>query len=335
MAREIRRWWWLPLIVVVALAVKAWLVGAWVAGAAQEQAADAAGVSIDRIEMVDGLNVHLTGFSSAEELDAAIDAVAALDSSWEVSGELAAGLDDTESTTDSAADAVASADADGGIGSQPQLVTMTIDDEQVLLEGAVAGQEVRSDILAAAAAVLGPEAVVDELEIDDQAIPVGGQLTVLGEAADEAQRRTWHDGAAAVASSTGLELVDETAVAAIEDSLNDLFELAPIRFATLSARLGSTSTATLDEAAELVTAARAEIRFRVVGHTDSDGDNSRNQALSERRAKAVVAYLVEVGGVDPARLEAEGRGESEPEVAPERTADDKQRNRRIEWELIE
>lgn len=56
----------------------------------------------------------------------------------------------------------------------------------------------------------------------------------------------------------------------------------------------------------------ADFRFAIIGHTDAKGSASYNQALSERRAKAVVAYLVKVGEIDPGRLEASGKGESEP-----------------------
>ena len=72
----------------------------------------------------------------------------------------------------------------------------------------------------------------------------------------------------------------------------------------------------------------------MVGHTDSDGGDDFNLELSQNRAQAVVDYLVNVREVDPDRLEAEGRGETELKVEPESTPEDKQRNRRIEWELI-
>lgn len=66
----------------------------------------------------------------------------------------------------------------------------------------------------------------------------------------------------------------------------------------------------------------------VVGHTDSTGSDSYNQSLSERRAKSARVYLLEQG-VDPDRVEAVGRGESEP-VATNDTAAGRQENRRVE-----
>jgi outer membrane protein OmpA-like peptidoglycan-associated protein len=54
-------------------------------------------------------------------------------------------------------------------------------------------------------------------------------------------------------------------------------------------------------------------RIQVVGYTDRIGSESYNKALSERRAAAVRDYLV-AAGVAGDRIQAEGRGESEPRV---------------------
>jgi len=72
----------------------------------------------------------------------------------------------------------------------------------------------------------------------------------------------------------------------------------------------------------------ASYRFRIEGHTDTVGDAALNQALSERRAAAVRGFLTSRFGVEPARLEAVGLGESQPDVAtPDETAEP--RNRRV------
>lgn len=84
---------------------------------------------------------------------------------------------------------------------------------------------------------------------------------------------------------------------------------------------------------ETVLAEYAAVPVRVIGHTDAKGDDAYNQALSERRAEAVRAWLAE-RDADRA-LSAVGRGETEP-VAPNETPagrDDeagRQRNRRVE-----
>jgi outer membrane protein OmpA-like peptidoglycan-associated protein len=64
------------------------------------------------------------------------------------------------------------------------------------------------------------------------------------------------------------------------------------------------------------------------GHTDSTGSEEYNQRLSERRAGAVLGYLVS-RGVDAARITALGYGENHP-VATNDTADGRSRNRRVD-----
>ncbi len=66
----------------------------------------------------------------------------------------------------------------------------------------------------------------------------------------------------------------------------------------------------------------------VVGHTDSTGSDSYNQALSERRAASAADYL-HMRGVDRVRIRAEGRGEYEPRASNEDEVG-RQQNRRVE-----
>lgn len=66
----------------------------------------------------------------------------------------------------------------------------------------------------------------------------------------------------------------------------------------------------------------------VMGHTDSTGSDAYNQTLSERRAQAVAAYLINQG-VSSARIATRGYGESQP-VADNSTESGRQANRRVE-----
>ncbi|MBQ8071877.1 MAG: OmpA family protein [Bacteroidales bacterium] len=70
------------------------------------------------------------------------------------------------------------------------------------------------------------------------------------------------------------------------------------------------------------------VRAHVDGHTDNIGTEAYNQNLSEKRAKAIVDYLVEKG-IAASRLSYEGHGFSQP-VAGNDTAEGRQQNRRIE-----
>ena len=75
-----------------------------------------------------------------------------------------------------------------------------------------------------------------------------------------------------------------------------------------------------------------QIKLKLVGHTSSEGDAAFNQKLSEDRAKAAVEFMVSHGGIDASRLEAEGKGSSEPKNAENPMAPE---NRRTEFIVIE
>lgn len=75
-----------------------------------------------------------------------------------------------------------------------------------------------------------------------------------------------------------------------------------------------------------------ELQVEIDGHTDSVGPDAYNQKLSERRAQAVVNYLVEKG-IDMARITAVGFGETQP-VATNDTPEGRQLNRRVEIKFL-
>ncbi len=70
----------------------------------------------------------------------------------------------------------------------------------------------------------------------------------------------------------------------------------------------------------------------VMGHTDSTGSHSHNQALSERRANAVVSYF-RSRDIKPLRLAAYGHGENYP-IASNKSESGRQLNRRVELVLV-
>ncbi len=72
--------------------------------------------------------------------------------------------------------------------------------------------------------------------------------------------------------------------------------------------------------------------IQVIGHTDSDGEAAFNQQLSEGRAAAVSNVLI-ANGVAPARIQAFGRGESQP-VASNLNPQGKAQNRRVEIVIL-
>lgn len=73
-----------------------------------------------------------------------------------------------------------------------------------------------------------------------------------------------------------------------------------------------------------------EVRIKIIGHTDSDGDNYLNLDLSKRRAASVRNELANTFGIETSRMETDGKGESEP-ISQNTTAEGKAQNRRVEF----
>ncbi|MBS0030222.1 OmpA family protein [Chitinophaga sp. 22321] len=74
----------------------------------------------------------------------------------------------------------------------------------------------------------------------------------------------------------------------------------------------------------------ASVRVKIIGHTDADGEDQPNLDLSKRRAEAVKASLTQVFGIDAARMETDGKGETQP-IDNSNTTAAKANNRRVEF----
>jgi len=72
-----------------------------------------------------------------------------------------------------------------------------------------------------------------------------------------------------------------------------------------------------------------DLKFSVEGHTDTDGNETSNQKLSEDRAKTVMDKLIELG-IDKSRLAYKGFGQSKP-MSENNTPEGKAQNRRVEF----
>ena len=95
-----------------------------------------------------------------------------------------------------------------------------------------------------------------------------------------------------------------------------------------SDRIRPESSPTLKEIGQMLTE-HGTLRLVIEGHTDNTGVASSNLALSQKRADAVRAYLLESNGVDASRLTAKGMGQTVPAV-PNTTPEGRQQNRRVE-----
>ncbi len=129
-------------------------------------------------------------------------------------------------------------------------------------------------------------------------------------------------------------------LANIGDSLN--IQLVPVKkgevfivknlfFATNKTRILSRSEEALNDL-YMYLARNPKVRIKIVGHTDNVGKDAANQKLSDGRANEVMKDLIE-RGIAPERIEAEGRGESQP-IDTNDTEEGRQNNRRVEIEIL-
>jgi len=109
---------------------------------------------------------------------------------------------------------------------------------------------------------------------------------------------------------------------------SELLSKGSIRFEPARATIDPDSTGLLDRLIETALRCPATT-VEIAGHTDTDGDDASNQALSEKRAQAVADYLVKAG-LPADRFTAVGYGSTQP-VASNDTDEGKAQNRRIEF----
>lgn len=112
------------------------------------------------------------------------------------------------------------------------------------------------------------------------------------------------------------------------EMLGDIDIVEQVQFGTQSSAISPASVAIIDATAQVMKSSPT-LTVRVTGHADST--ESAPDALGLSRANAVIGRLVSLG-VDPKRLTAFTKGSSMP-IAPNVTPADRERNRRVEFEL--
>jgi len=107
-----------------------------------------------------------------------------------------------------------------------------------------------------------------------------------------------------------------------------------IQFEVNKAEIKEVSFGLLNEIAEVMKKAPYVKKIRIEGHASSEGVSKLNLELSDKRSKAVMAYLVDKAGIAPDRLIAEGFGDKRP-IADNKTKEGREANRRVEFNIIE
>ena len=116
-----------------------------------------------------------------------------------------------------------------------------------------------------------------------------------------------------------------------EAKIADILAVRQISFEPGSGTVDASSTGTLDEIADVLGNC-VELRMVVAGHTDSQGREEMNEALSKSRALAVLNAMRD-RRIVTSGFEAIGYGETQP-IATNDTEEGREANRRIEFKLV-
>ena len=162
---------------------------------------------------------------------------------------------------------------------------------------------------------------------DTKATQAGTAAAAANTAATNAQRQadTANQG---VQTANGRINTLETRIASINDNYTVAGQPQSVTFRSGSTVLSDEAKATLDGIASSVSGQRAGYMLELQGYTDSQGGEAYNEGLSQRRAEAVLRYLVSKN-VPLFRISIVGLGEANP-IAPNNNATGRQQNRRVE-----
>ena len=115
----------------------------------------------------------------------------------------------------------------------------------------------------------------------------------------------------------------------IQDELSKTGHMAiyGIQFETGKSAILPASEGVLEEVQKMLEQ-NESWKIRIEGHTDNVGQKAANQTLSDKRAQAVMGWLL-AHGIDASRLTAKGYGDAKP-VADNATEEGRAKNRRVE-----
>src|SRR5882672_8902151 len=180
--------------------------------------------------------------------------------------------------------------------------------------------------------------------LEDRASASEGRLSEVEQNAQKLSGQLDELAAVSNAARGGAKAAQETADAAVagvnatNDRISALDDYVPQDSIAVNFRLGSAvlnpdAKAKLDTIATKALNAKAYV-VEVTGHADATGNAERNRVLSQRRADAVIRYLVEQHKIPLRRIITPyGFGASEP-VADNKTRSGRAENRRVEVKIL-
>jgi outer membrane protein OmpA-like peptidoglycan-associated protein len=167
-------------------------------------------------------------------------------------------------------------------------------------------------------------------QVEANAQRLSGQLEELAAVSNAARGGAKAAQATADAAVAGVNATNER-ISSLDDYQPQ--QTAAVNFKTGSAVLLAESKTTLDDIASKALNAKGYV-LEVSGYADSRGSVALNRALSQRRADAVIRYLVENHNIPLRRIITPyGYGELNP-VAENDTKDGRAQNRRVEIKLL-
>ena len=242
----------------------------------------------------------------------------------------------------------------------PAQLQLANQDGKITVNGKLASDEEKQRLWDALKAQFGSDNLSGDISVDAHTLPAGwmdkliaalpqlaasglkigfdgDKLSVDTSALPEDQRFDLSQKLRSLFSGYSMSGLWERATAALAGlqsgfSAHDLVQalnLMNVYFDTNSNAITADSQEILARAAEAIKSAPQDTRIEVGGHSDSVGTDQGNLDMSQKRADAVVAKLVELG-VAPATLIAKGYGATKP-IADNATEEGRAKNRRIEF----
>ena len=167
-------------------------------------------------------------------------------------------------------------------------------------------------------------------EVEQNAQKLSGQLDELAAISNAARGGAKAAQDTADAAVAGVNATNER-ISALDDYVPQ--ETAAVNFRTGSSTLNAEAKSKLDAIATKALNAKAYV-LEVTGFADTTGSIARNRALSQRRADAVITYLVENHKIPLRRIVTPyGFGELDP-VADNKTRSGRAQNRRVEVKIL-
>lgn len=161
------------------------------------------------------------------------------------------------------------------------------------------------------------------LALQAQAFDLGGAVDKAAAAAKDPGKA-----AASVGDAAGQKAMQE-----MNKKLNKVQnEKGPIVFANGKADLIADKCLNTLKAIDGIVKQYPLFKVTVQGHTDNKGKKDANQALSQARAQAVVAWLTANLQTPAERLEAKGFGDSKP-IADNKSEKGRAKNRRVDFSV--